>query len=288
MRVHDQELSKVYESDGCQLAPIEGTRFSGVRVDGAWRVLDTVIGVSESVESFAAKDAALSNALLEIIADATVLDEGIDDKHILKAIFMCGSGGSGKTSMATAAFGGEGLKVINLDHHFEKMLTQAGIPLSQCSKHGDLYQDAAWMRDKEKRHYSNQRLGLLIDSTGKDALAVTNAVSALEERGYDCYMLFVSTSLDKALARNEKRAQEGGRNVAPVALEKAWKQANANIPTFKSLFGPRFFQFDNDEDLSKEDFQKVLTPKLLKIGNKILSAPLQNPIGKAWIKSQTN
>jgi chloramphenicol 3-O-phosphotransferase len=289
MLIHDLELAQVYESDDCRTVPIDGTRFAGIQTFGEWRVLDIVTGMSESLKTFATKNADLSKSILEgiAIADATELDEGIDDKQSLKAIFLAGAGGVGKSSIAAAAFGGEGFKEINLDPRFETLLNKAGVPLGQCLKRNDLYQDAASLRDKEKRQYRDRRLGLIIDGTAKHYESVHDSVSMLEEIGYDCYMVFIDVSLDRAIRGNQKRAERGGRDVGKENIETAWKGANANKEAYKRLFGPRYFEFDNTEEVSPDEFKKIIVPKVRKLfGNKILAAPIQNPIGKAWIEEQ--
>ena len=68
-----------------------------------------------------------------------LLKEGVYDKGILKAVFMAGGPGSGKTFMAKNIFGipdfkkggsarvsVSGLKVVNSDTHFMKLLKKFG------------------------------------------------------------------------------------------------------------------------------------------------------------------
>ena len=68
----------------------------------------------------------------------SVLEEGIYDPGILKAVFMAGGPGSGKSFTAKSLFGGNpksvqnvstasGLKIVNSDPAFEKFLADAGI-----------------------------------------------------------------------------------------------------------------------------------------------------------------
>ena len=49
------------------------------------------------------------------------------------------------------------------------------------------------------------RLGMVVDGTGRDYDKIKNQVAQLRQLGYDCYMIFVNTSLDVALERNSKR-----------------------------------------------------------------------------------
>ena len=49
-----------------------------------------------------------------------------------------------------------------------------------------------------------EKLGLVIDGTGKDFEKITTA-NALRQVGYDCAMIFVNTNKETALQRNSTR-----------------------------------------------------------------------------------
>ena len=46
---------------------------------------------------------------------------------------------------------------------------------------------------------------MIIDGTGDDFQKISREKKELEEIGYDCYMIFVNTTLEVALQRNELR-----------------------------------------------------------------------------------
>ena len=50
------------------------------------------------------------------------LKEGVYDPNIFKAVFMAGGPGSGKSFIAGKTAGGLGLKTINSDDAFERIL----------------------------------------------------------------------------------------------------------------------------------------------------------------------
>ena len=70
--------------------------------------------------------------------------EGVDDPGILKCVFMAGGPGSGKTTAANDLFGIDakfrssfssfGLKVVNSDIAYEKMLRDNGIDPRDIAK----------------------------------------------------------------------------------------------------------------------------------------------------------
>ena len=55
------------------------------------------------------------------------LQEGVYDPNIFKAIFMAGGPGSGKSYVAKRTTSGLGLKMVNSDDIYEKMLNDAGL-----------------------------------------------------------------------------------------------------------------------------------------------------------------
>ena len=59
----------------------------------------------------------------------TDLQEGVYDPNILKAFFLAGGPGSGKSYVVQRTTGGMGMRVVNSDIEFEKKLKDAGLSL---------------------------------------------------------------------------------------------------------------------------------------------------------------
>ena len=57
------------------------------------------------------------------------LQEGLNDPNIFKAFFLAGGPGSGKSYVVRKTTGGSGLKVVNSDDAFEKLLKDANLSL---------------------------------------------------------------------------------------------------------------------------------------------------------------
>ena len=57
------------------------------------------------------------------------LQEGVYDPNILKAFFLAGGPGSGKSYVIGRTTGGLGMKIVNSDDAFEKLLKDAGLSL---------------------------------------------------------------------------------------------------------------------------------------------------------------
>ena len=95
----------------------------------------------------------------------------------------------------------------------------------------------------------------------------------LQQLGYDNHMIFVNTSLDVALARNEKRP----RKLPESLVVQSWNNVQKNIGKFSQLFKNKFVIVDNnkaDEDVITGVFKRVRS-----LANKKVT----NGIAKAWI-----
>lgn len=221
--------------------------------------------------------------------DEAVLAEGIADPDILKAIFVAGSGGSGKGLITDTMFAGTALKVINQDNHLERFMAAANVPLADVGLRYDLLKKAQRLKNAQVRQYGARRLGIVIDSTGWDYERIAAPAKKLRNLGYDIFMVFVTTTLKTALARNKARGDAGGRKVPDSYIETAHKGAHANLAAYRKLFGKgNLTLIGNDTAIAPEKWKTEITPKLRKVADRILKAPLRNPRGKAWLVKQSN
>lgn len=228
-------------------------------------------------------------SLATTLVEGEELTEGTDDPHILRAIFVVGAGGSGKGRVTAAMFEGTGLKIINQDTHLERFMQAAKVPLADVGLRYDLLKKAQRLKNSEVRQYGSRRLGIVVDSTGWDYKRVAEPAKKLRNLGYDISLVFVSTSLKTALARNKARGDAGGRVVPDSFIQTAHEGAHDNLPAFEKLFGPRnVFLIDNDAEVSDKKWSASVVPKLRKIAAKILKAPLRNTRGKAWLIKQAD
>ena len=114
-----------------------------------------------------------------------ILNEGVYDPGIFKAVFTAGGPGSGKSFAASNLFGmpekvptvsAQGLKGVNTDTALETLLKKAGLGTDIQKMGPDKYAQAMELRKKAKKQvgaamksYINGKLGLLIDGTGHNA-----------------------------------------------------------------------------------------------------------------------
>ena len=221
-----------------------------------------------------------------------ILKEGVYDPGIFKAVFTAGGPGSGKSYTASTLFGmpekmpyvsAKGLKGVNSDSAFEAYLDKAGLSQDIKSLDPDKYAKAMELRKQAKRvtvkrmhNYINGKLGLLIDGTGKDYGKIANMKVELQRHGYDCFMVFVNTTLEVALERNAKRP----RKVPEDIVKQGWHAVQDNMGRFQTLFGSgNMLIVDNS---TYKQFPSVVKKAAAKFVNK----PIKNHRAKKWIAKE--
>ena len=222
----------------------------------------------------------------------TYIEEGVHDPGIFKAFFTAGGPGSGKSYVAgQGGMGGTkkgkqmmspfGLKIVNSDPMYEKLLKDAGlqaIPKDIGSKRGQAIRDVAkGLVGKRQAGWVEGRLGLLIDGTGKDYKKIQKLRGSLDTIGYDTYMLFVNTSLDVALQRNAMRT----RQLDATEVEKMWNAVQQNMGKFQLLFGRRNFILIDNNSAAEDVFHKLFVQI-----KTLVDDPVTSKAALAWIRSQ--
>jgi predicted kinase len=234
-----------------------------------------------------------------------LLAEGIQDKGILKAVFLAGGPGSGKTYVVKQIFGipdkfnisMSGMKMVNSDKELKHLLRKYGFGTDLDILPDELfkqltdpdYEDYSGLRGYAKgltkereKLYREGRLGMIIDGTGHKFQKIQSHKKELEDIGYDTYMIFVNTSLEVAQHRNTLR----DRVLPPDLLEKSWKDVQKNIGSFQALFKNNFTIVDNSKHLSTEEAEAKFVPLVTKIVRKFVGKPIKNKLGKKWVEKQ--
>lgn len=230
----------------------------------------------------------------------SLITEGVDDPGILKCVFMAGGPGSGKSYTAMEVFGVDkklklsfsatGLKMVNSDKAFEAGLKKNGIDpkkLAQIEKEDpelwdkiagsgahSIRSQAKVLTNKQRSFYESGRLGMVIDGTGHDYGKIKKQKDKAESLGYDCYMVFVNTSLEVARERNQNR----DRVLPEKILVQSWKDVQNNLGKFQGLFGGNFVIVDNT-------VYKPIDKEIQKQVNRFVAKPIYNRIGKKWIET---
>jgi len=211
----------------------------------------------------------------------TELQEGVYDPNIFKAIFLAGGPGSGKSYVVRRTTGGLGMKIVNSDDIYEKMLKDAGMDTTPEDIYSDKGQEirvkAKGVTKRMQGNFLEGRLGLIIDGTGKDYDKISKQVAGLKSLGYECAMIFVNTSLDTAQERNLKRK----RTLKTDEVTKMWNEVQQNIGKFQRLFGGSSMIIVDNNDAGEDVFEKVWKRIAMLIRRKI-----SNPTAKRWISQE--
>ena len=179
------------------------------------------------------------------------ITEGVYDPSIFKAFFLAGGPGSGKSFVSKSALGGMGLKVINSDAAFESKLKKEKMTLDFAAHDEKQIIKRDNIRSKSKQIAGMQlgmalegRLGIIIDSTARDAEKIEQQAQNLRAIGYDIHMVFVNTTLEVALERNRSRP----RQLPDAIVINSHKQIQKNMGRLQRIFGVRnFIVVDNNE-----------------------------------------
>ena len=184
-----------------------------------------------------------------------LLQEGVYDPGIFKAVFLMGGPGSGKSTVVDAlSLKALGLKTINSDTHFERLMKDAKMSMKMTKTgSGTVNPERDKLRAKAKGIATKQmdihvpaRLGLIFDTTSAKAQKIQNYKKQLDALGYEYKMVFVKTSLSLAQRLNSMRA----RTLPPEILVKEHEAVEKNAQVFKRLFGKDFIEIVNDDSVA--------------------------------------
>jgi predicted ABC-type ATPase len=231
------------------------------------------------------------------IHEAVILDEGVHDPAIFKAVFLAGGPGSGKDYILSKTMLGLGLVEINSDRFFEHLLKKNN--LSMLMPDHEMH-DRNLVRGRAKNININReqtllggRMGLIINTTADNAQDIIHQKKILEELGYDTMMVFVYTDNQVSMHRNIARGKAGGRTVPEDIRRNKWIDSVKSIDTYKHIFS-RFHYIDNSVDVAGADTtpmaKEAHTAKVNVIWKSIMKftkEPVTNPIARAWMGGRT-
>ena len=203
-----------------------------------------------------------------------LLQESINDKCILKAIFVVGLPGAGKSYTVSNLKGQVSPKIVNTDVALEFLSKKTKIPANSETWKTVFRDSTKKMTATMLYNYINGMLPLFIDGTSNDASNVLSRAGILESLGYDVGMIFIDTDIEVAKQRAIERAEKIGRTVDPTFIDKVYKESEANKKYFQSKFS--FFKVyeNNGQGLDND-----LMQKLFKQVQGFYTEDVQNPVG---------
>jgi len=192
-----------------------------------------------------------------------------------KAIILAGAPGAGKSSIVGDIIAGLGLNVLNIDDHFIKNLKDAGVSLDLKKADSEGRSKAAVAMQAAQKTYQDElsqeiekKGDIVIDGTAASYNKTKELKENLENAGYDVFMVYVYSSLEKSLRKNEDRFERSkgeDRSLMPSIVMQTWANVTKNFEPYKDLFGGKFVATTKDKKLSDSQdlddiIDKYITP----------------------------
>ena len=210
--------------------------------------------------------------------------EGVYDPNIFKAFFLAGGPGSGKSWVSERTLSGMGLKVINSDNAFSRALEKEKMSLNMATQDAKEIARRDEIRTKAKARTGVQlklalegRLGLILDSTARDVSRIEQEANTMKHIGYDVNMIFVNTSLEVALKRNQMRA----RKVPDAIVMSNHRTVQQNIGKLQRLFGSSNFIIVDNNKVAED-----VNPSVYKAIRRMVTRKPTSYQAVSWIKRE--
>ena len=186
-----------------------------------------------------------------------------------KAIILAGAPGAGKGYVLSDLDLGD-LKIMNVDNIFIDKLKQANVTLDLKNATPEERSEQAKAMAAANKEFKGELQGVIdgkqsfvLDGTAASYKKTAELKSQLEEAGYDVFMLYVYTDLQRSLSQNQDRFDKSGgedRSLAPAIVMRTWMNVTKNYEPYKDMFGNNFAlvantledKMDNIDDIVKK------------------------------------
>ena len=162
-----------------------------------------------------------------------------------KAVILAGAPGAGKGYILRGLDLG-GLKTMNVDDIYVPLLKKANITLDLKNATPEERSEQAKQMAAVNKQFKGEleqviagRESFILDGTAASYKKTAELKSELEEAGYDTFMLYVYTDLERSLSQNQDRYVKSGgedRSLAPAIVMRTWMNVTKNYQPYKGLF----------------------------------------------------
>lgn len=186
-----------------------------------------------------------------------------------KAIILAGAPGAGKGYVLKGLDLG-GLKTMNIDNIFIDKLKQANVTLDLKNATPEERSEQAKAMAAANKEFKGElqnviagKESFVLDGTAASVKQTAELNTQLKEAGYNVFMLYVYTDLERSLAQNQDRFDKSGgedRSLAPAIVMRTWMNVTKNYEPYKDMFGDNFAlvantledKMDNVDDIIKK------------------------------------
>jgi adenylate kinase family enzyme len=192
-----------------------------------------------------------------------------------KAVILAGAPGAGKGYILKGLDLGS-LKVMNVDDIYVPLLKKANVSLDLKNATPEERSEQAKQMAAANKEFKGKmedvvagKESFILDGTAASYKKTSELKQELEEAGYEVFMLYVYTDLERSLKQNQDRFEKSGgedRSLAPGIVMKTWMDVTKNYKPYRDLFDGNNFalvantlqgdKLDNLEDIVK----KYLSP----------------------------
>ena len=184
-----------------------------------------------------------------------------------KAIILAGAPGAGK-GYILKGLDLSGLKVLNLDNRYMSLLKKANVSLDLKNATPEERSKGAKAMAQANKEFKGDiedtikgKESFILDGTAASFNNTIKLKDELEEAGYEVFMLYVYTDLQRSLSQNQDRYTKSGgkdRSLAPAIVMRTWKGVTDNLPEYANLFGNNFVAVANTLDNRMQDIDKII------------------------------
>jgi len=179
-----------------------------------------------------------------------------------KAVFICGSGGSGKSTISRNYF--PEFTIIDIDLIYEQQLLNNNLDLKiknfdkeQAELAQNSFEISKSLNDQKFYEAVNLGENIVIDSIGRDPEVILYQRSILEKMGYETFMIMVYAELETCIERVEGRDRVYSKNITIDS----WYLSYSNISIYGKEFNGRFMLIYNDNDNWKDKLKVFIYKK---------------------------
>jgi len=184
-----------------------------------------------------------------------------------KAIILAGAPGAGKGYILRGLDLG-GLKIMNVDDIYVPLLKKANVSLDLKNATPEERSEQAKQMAAANKQFKGEmeqiiagKESFILDGTAASYNSTAKLKAELDEAGYDTFMLYVYTDLERSLSQNQDRYTKSGgedRSLAPAIVMRIWKSVTDNLPKYEELFGNNFVAVANTLDDRMQDIDKII------------------------------